>query len=299
MPKKYRIDTDKGSFIVETEDPQGPPMGDPSILAEQAARYPTAQEQGGRVGQAVQNSPLYGFAEEGRRNTGNLFGAIANTAPGTQTMGYDNPATAWMAAGIPGTATTEAMGQAAKEGPLVAALRRLVPSTASAGEKFQQVMGAAKDIPLDLSKADEAIARAQELRTRGSSFPKVFSDYVKNRKAAAGDFMSQPVTEPMTYEVGRDFASNASGLSSREATALNSKMHRQVAEFSSAMKTANREAAAKVGMGDLYDQAMKEYRQAKSAQDAAAVIKKYAVRGALGVALTGGGVALVKELTGQ
>lgn len=179
---------------------------------------------------------------------------------------------------------------------LVAALEKRIPSTARAGAKFEKVMGAAKDVPLDLTAADDTIARAQELRQRGSSFPKVFSDYVKNRKAATGDFMSQPVTEPMTYEAGRDFASNASGLSSREATALNSKMHRQVVQFSDAMKTANREAAAKVGMGDLYDQAMSEYNKAMTNAERVAVIKKWGTRFAIGTVLTGAGAGLVKEI---
>lgn len=159
---------------------------------------------------------------------------------------------------------------------------KVIPSTARAGLKFERVMNAAKDAPIDTSSAEDILSRAQELRQRGSTMPKVLNDFAKNRTAATGDFMGVPVTDPMTYEVGRDFASNAGRLSARETMAANPQMQRQVAQFSNAMKTANRDAAASVGMGDLYDSAMKEYRQAKTLQDMGDVIKKWAGRIALG-----------------
>jgi anti-sigma factor RsiW len=62
---------------------------------------------------------------------------------------------------------------------------------------------------------------------------------------------------------------------------MNAKMQAQVAEFASAMKDANREAAVKVGMGEIYDAAMKEYRQAKTLQEASDVLKKWAPRVAI------------------
>ncbi len=166
---------------------------------------------------------------------------------------------------------------------------RSMMSTEPAASKFEQVMAKAKDVPLNTAEAEKAVLRAEELLQRGSTMPKVIRDFIKSDK-------------PMTYEVGRDFASNASGLSSREATALNSKMHRQVSTFAAALKDANREAAASVGMEDVYDAAMKEYRQAKTLQDAAEVLKKWGGR-ALAVAALGAagakGVSLYGELSGK
>lgn len=155
------------------------------------------------------------------------------------------------------------------------------PSKVRAGAKFEAVMKKAKDVPLKTTSADEAVARAQELRTRGSSMPKVLNDYVKNRKAATGDFMGTQVADPMTYEVGRDFASNSGAVSAKEATRINAQMKAQVSKFATAMKTANREAAASVGMGDVYDQAMVEYRRAANVEEAAKVVKKWVGRGVL------------------
>lgn len=167
--------------------------------------------------------------------------------------------------------------------PAFNAALKTLPSKTRAGAKFEQVMSKAKDVPLDTSEAQSAVERAQELRTRGSSMPKVLNDFAKNRKAATGDFMGVEVTDPMSYEVGRDFASNAGALSTREVTAMNAKMQAQVAKFAKAMKDANRQAAESVGMGDLYDQAMKEYRQAANLQEASVVARKWAIRAGLGV----------------
>lgn len=178
-------------------------------------------------------------------------------------------------------------GIAGKAGDLnlFSKLKSAIPSTASAGEKFQTVLSAAKDVPLNTSAAEDALARAQELRQRGSSMPKVLNDFAKTRKPIAGDFAGTPIEmrpDPLTYAAGRDFASNAGEVSSRETSAMTPVMKRQVTQFSIAMKDANRQAAQSVGMGDLYDAAMKEYKQAKTLRDASDVIKKYALKAAIG-----------------
>ena len=153
-----------------------------------------------------------------------------------------------------------------------------IPSTTRAGKNFQSVMSKAKDVPIDTSTASDILARAQELRQRGATMPKVMNDFAKAQKP---DALGNPAA-PLTYEAGRDFASNAGRLSARESMAANPQMQRQVAMFSQAMKEANRGAAESVGMGDLYDSAMKEYRQAKTISEAADTIKKWAVRAAIG-----------------
>lgn len=180
-----------------------------------------------------------------------------------------------------------------------AAKARMLPTKAGAGAKFERVMSAARDVPIDLSATEPIIQRAQELAQRGSSAaPKVLRDFIKNRKS--GNFMSQPVAaEPMSYEVGRDFASNAGRVSADEASRMADSMRAQVSKFAKAMKDANREAASSVGMEDLYDQAMKEYRQAKTIEEAGAVIKKFATKAAITAAGLGAGYSIFNELRGQ
>lgn len=145
-----------------------------------------------------------------------------------------------------------------------------IPTEAKAGLKFDAVAAKANAVPVNTAAADAIVARAQELRSRGSTLPKVLNDFIKARKEGAPD---------VTYEAGRDFSSNAGALSTRETTAMNAKMQRQVAQFSNAMKEANREAAVKVGMGDMYDSAMKEFRQAKTIKQTGKVLAKWGVAG--------------------
>ncbi len=249
----------------------------------QAAKFPTSAEQGGKPGRIA--TPLAYQGVVGR--LAQLGHAMTDTMPGAQTW-MDTPAARLLGAAIPGGKATEAMGvgQAIKASPAVEilkSLRNAIPSIKRAGAKFDTVMTAAKDVPIDTTKAEEILARAKELRSRGSTLPKVMNDFAKNR-AAGG---------PMTYEAGRDFASNAGALSTREITAMNAKMQRQVAQFSMAMKESNRAAAEQVGMGKLYDSAMKEYRQAKTIKEGADILKKWAIRAAIGV----GGYSIYRDLT--
>ena len=171
-------------------------------------------------------------------------------------------------------------------------MKEKVPSKARAGEKFETVMGKAQDVPIDLSEANKVIDRAIELKNAGSTMPKIFRDFRNAQKPTP-----EGVTPEMTYKQGRDFASNASGLSSREATALNRKMHKQVSEFAHAMKTANREAAKKVGMEQLYDEAMKEFAKASNLADKAKILKEWAKKGAIVIVAGAAGAKLIGDLT--
>lgn len=176
-------------------------------------------------------------------------------------------------------------GGAGMAAPLIPAavqgIRNAIPSADRAAANFQTIMGAAKNQPLNLSAADDIALRGRELGGtsgmpgRGATLPKVLRDYIRHREAGPS----------MTYEVGRDFQSNAGALSAAENAVTNRKMKMIVGEFAEAMKSSNREAAAKLGFGDLFDSAMKEYRQAKTISEAATIAKKYGERVALGVAL--------------
>ncbi len=269
-----------------------------AILAQQAAQFPTAAEQGGKPGAVA--TPL---AYQGAVGTLARIGhAVQNTGEGVDT-GMDSPAVKLLAAAVPGGAATEGMGivdglKSASAVQLAKAIRNLIPSTKRAGVLFDQVMAAAKDVPIETSTTVPIIERAQQIDAAGGSpLPRVLKKFVK--ASSPGE---SPFSDVLTYKEGRDFASNAGSQSIKAVTAQNAQMQRQVAQFADAMKTANREAAAKVGMGDLYDQAMKEYRQAKTLQDAAAVLQKWGLRAGAAALLGAGGVAGVKlygELTGK
>lgn len=126
-----------------------------------------------------------------------------------------------------------------------------LPSSARAGAKFNQVAQAVNDVPIDTTNIGEVVQRAKELQSTGSTMPKVFRDM--NRALNRGT--------PITYSEGRDFASSAGRLSATERLAMNPPMQAQVGKLAEALKTANRTVAAQAGLGDVYDQAINEFRQ--------------------------------------
>lgn len=144
---------------------------------------------------------------------------------------------------------------------------------------------AAGQVP-NLSKADDIALEALQAGGKGvktpgtgSSLPKLFSDYILQRQQSP----------QMNYETARAFAKTAgSKLSELEQKSTDANMKRLIGEFSDALRTANREAAAKVGMGELYDAASKEFKNAMSVQQAGAILAKWGKRAALAYGLKKG-----------
>ncbi len=237
-----------------------------SIKAKQAAKYPSAQERGLPTGADLRSLPQRAMAF--------LSGdTLKEQNPGL----LADPVEAFGAVSMaPGTTAMQALKSFVPKSILPKSMS--LPRIGAAEAKFEQVMGAAKDIPLELGKADDVALRALELAGkgkmpgRGSQLPKVLNDYIKTRELG----------QPMTYEVGRDFGSASSALSSKEARATTKVMKHQVNEFAAAMKDANRGAAEKVGLGKVYDEAMTEYRKAKNLEEAGKALIKWGRRVALG-----------------
>lgn len=188
---------------------------------------------------------------------------------------------------VPEAAVTGALGAggtAVAEG--IGALRNL-RNTAATGEKFNRILEAAKGIPQENIPATEQIAqRSQELGQFGHPPPaKPIRSFLRYQgRVAAGE------APPLTFSQARDLATASGALSAREATALNAQQHRQLSQFAVALKEGNRQVAANLGMEDLYDQAMREYRSAKRFQDIEEILKKYGAQAALRV-LGGGALA--------
>ena len=263
------------STPIDQRVPGGRDVFQPSNTAEDAGK--TA----GQMAMALAGGLAAGPTIPAQIASGGIVGALQNP---------DNPG---VSAGL-GMAAPVAVAGIQKAIPLAQAL---ISGKAPAIAKFDTVMAAAKDVPLQLGEVDDIALRARELAGqgvktpgRGSTLPKVFSDYIKHREQNI----------PMTYEIGRDFAKTAGRISASEKMAATGEMEAVLAKFSNALKTANRDAAAKVGMGEMYDAAMKEYRLAATVADKADIIKKWARNAAIAGALGGSGVAgagLYKKLT--
>src|ERR1051325_6663598 len=164
-------------------------------------------------------------------------------------------------------------------------IKSAIPSTTRADIAFDKIRTAAKDVPVDLQDAYKVIQRAKELEASAHGpislgMTKVEQALQPMRVGEEGLVVNPPA---MKYPQSFDIASAAKSPSVLEKTGQTGMMQAQVKEFAKALQTANREAAAKVGMGDVFDQAMKEYHQGKNLEDAMAVAKKYAIRTALGL----------------
>ncbi len=165
--------------------------------------------------------------------------------------------------------------------------KAVIPSKVRAQAGFDRVMAAAKDVPIDTTLPDSVIQRINELDAAGSTIPKVLKKYIKRREAG----------EPITYKKGRDIASKAGQLSAKETMNIaKTPIVAELSKFAKAMKDANRGAAVKAGMGDIYDAAMKEYRQVKGLESKAAVLKKHMVRAAVSLGAGAAGAAVVNDL---
>lgn len=129
------------------------------------------------------------------------------------------------------------------------------PTVAKAGAKFQEVMGAARHIPVDITNPGNVALRISELADRGGSMPMAVNKFLRR--------VTDPDKAPMAYEEARDFASNISRLSANEFQRLTPAVAREVAELRVALNKAVGEAAAKAGKGREYAAAMTEYGRAK------------------------------------
>lgn len=130
-----------------------------------------------------------------------------------------------------------------------------IPTVAKAGAKFQDVMGAARHIPVDITGPGNVALRISELAERGGSMPMAVNKFLRR--------VTDPDKAPMAYEEARDFASNISRLSANEFQRLTPVVAREVAGLRVALNKAVGEAAAKAGKGREYAEAMNEFAKAK------------------------------------
>lgn len=142
------------------------------------------------------------------------------------------------------------------------------PRLSRAARHFETVMGAARNVPIDLAQPGAVALRISQLADRGGSMPKAVRDFIR--------VATDPQRPAMTYEVGRDFASNISRLSANEMGRLTPVMAREVASMRVALNNALAQAARQAGHLDEYRAAMREYAQAKRVEN----IIKAAVEGA-------------------
>lgn len=156
----------------------------------------------------------------------------------------------------------------------------VLPSATRAGQTFENVMSAAKDVPVSVEPLGKAALRIMDLAERGGSMPKAVRDILKR--------VTDPAKAPMTYKESRDFASNIGRLSVDEMNRLTPVVKRHVAELAAELNKANAAAAKIAGKGAEYKAAMREYARAMRMRDALDTVIKKAKKLALPAAAGGG-----------
>lgn len=166
---------------------------------------------------------------------------------------------------------------------------------AKAGQKFQEVMGAAGDMPVDVSGAGTKALEINDYAARGGSRPKIINDFIKR--------VTDPEKGPLTYAEARDFESNASRLSADEAKRLTPKVRFLLNQFRSELRDAVAQTAAQAGKQQAYQEALKSYARGAAAQELAGTAKdlltKEALKGVAKGAGIGAGGALGYEIYRQ
>jgi hypothetical protein len=130
-----------------------------------------------------------------------------------------------------------------------------IPTATRAAGKFQEVMSAARHVPIDITGPGDVALRISELAERGGSMPMAVNKFLRR--------VTDPEKPAMAYEEARDFASNISRLSANEFQRLTPAVAREVAGLRVALNKAVGDAAAKAGKGREYAEAMSEYAKAK------------------------------------
>lgn len=157
-------------------------------------------------------------------------------------------------AGTIGTYAPTVAGMAVPVGGAAKAAVNAYPRLSRAGEKFKDVMGAAKDMTLDMAAPGDAAVRIMTLAEHGGTLPITVGKFLR--------YATDPKQPPMTYEVARDFASNISRLSADEMGRLTPVMRREVAHLRVALNKSIADVAKKAGKGEDYAAAMREYANA-------------------------------------
>lgn len=182
---------------------------------------------------------------------------------------------------------------AAGASKVIGAIDNAIPQASRAGQKFSEVMEAAKELPVDVRGPGDSALRYFELKKAGGSNIKVLNDFL-NRVAS-------PEAGPLTYKEARDFYSNATRISVDDSLKISPVMRRQLSEFTNSLGDAIQDTADQAGKLDQYTEAMKEYHAAMRLRAVGAGIKDLLTsKTAAAAAATGAGGAVgayaVREL---
>lgn len=154
--------------------------------------------------------------------------------------------------------------------PAIAGAWSKIPTTAKAGKLFDEVMSAAKDVPVNLTRTQPALERVAQLTDAGAPV----------QTAPNKLLLRSQTINPLSYQDARDFYSNISQLSAQDKLAMNGPMKRAVNSLRVALKDDIGDTASSVGKGPQYYKAMSQYKNALRLQNAGKTVAKGAATAA-------------------
>ena len=167
------------------------------------------------------------------------------------------------------------VGGAAEAG--AGAISKVIPSTRRAGLGFNEVMAAAKNVPVEIGASGNTALRMREFADTGAFLPPVVRKFVLR--------MTDPEKDALTYKEARDFYENATRLSADVRGKMQPQVKRLLGQFVQELKGEIGDAAERVGKRATYESAMREYHRASQLKRAGKKVAKtlpYVAAGAAG-----------------
>lgn len=138
------------------------------------------------------------------------------------------------------------------------AIADAAPSAARAGQVFDSIAKDAAQTPVNLSRSGDTLLELHDLGATGSNLPKAVRQ-LTNRATAPGG-------ADILYPEARKFASRISNSSIAERLTSDPNLKRVLGGLREGFNADVGDAANAVGRGQDYEQALKEYAQAKKLQ---------------------------------
>ena len=148
--------------------------------------------------------------------------------------------------------------------------KAIIPTRAHAGAKFQQVMGAVGDKPVDMGRTGDAALRIADLAQHGGG-----TQWGPAPVRQLIQYATDPKKPEMTYQVGREFYSNITRLSADEMQRMPPVIRKELNVLRAALNHALAKTAASGGQEQVYKAAMREYAIASRISEFAAKAAKY------------------------
>lgn len=180
-----------------------------------------------------------------------------------------------------------------------------LPSTRRAGQVFTSIAKDAANTPVNLTRSASVLEELKELGGTGSNLPKAVRQLISSSKAPVLSKVDEArvalggeapeVTSSLLYPQARKFASRISSSSVAERLTSDPNLKRVLGSLREGLNADVGDAAASVGRGQDYEQAMKEYANSRKLQKIGGAVGV----GALGLGAKAAGLGAVAHVLGK